>query len=214
MATRVSNLVSPGVSPAPAPGPLPRADRRLAILDGAARAFVLDGYTATSMEEVAAASGITKLIVYRHFDSKEALYRAVLERVHQQLTEEFREGLHLGPEGIVRSMLAVAREHPEGVRLLWRHAARESAFAGYADELREHALAVSRLLLEPYVEPAMREWAAQTCVGYLVEAILAWLDQGDPAHDERFVIFASDALRGAVSAWVSAAPVASSALEP
>ena len=194
------NVAPPSVSS----GPLPRADRRLAILDGAARAFVLDGYTATSMEEVAAASGITKLIVYRHFDSKESLYRAVLERVHQRLSDEFRSGLHQGPEGIVRSMLSVAREHPEGVQLLWRHAARESAFAGYADELREHALTVSRLLLEPYVEPAMREWAAHTSVGYLVEAILAWLDQGDPARDDRFVRYASDALRGAVGAWAAA----------
>jgi AcrR family transcriptional regulator len=36
------------------------------------------------MEDIAAASGI-ELIVYRHFDSKEELYRAVLQQVFDRL---------------------------------------------------------------------------------------------------------------------------------
>jgi AcrR family transcriptional regulator len=155
------------------------------------------------MDEIAAASGITKLIVYRHFDSKEALYRAVLAQVQQRLSEELRAQLADGPEGIARSMLVVAREHPDGVRLLWRHAAREPQFAEYSDELRARALAVSRTLLEPYVDAPMREWAAQTSVGYWVEAVLAWLDAGDPTRDEQFVTYASGALRAAVGAWAA-----------
>lgn len=198
--------------PALMTGPLPRADRRLAILDGAARAFAADGYAATSMEAIAAASGITKLIVYRHFDSKETLYRAVLQRVHDRLAEEFRSGLREGPEGIARSMLIVAHEHPAGVQLLWRHAARETAFARYADELRGRALSVSRTLLEPYVDPTMREWAAQTCVGFLIEATLAWLDHGDTERDEQFIRYASNALRAAVGAWATTTPDAAGAV--
>jgi AcrR family transcriptional regulator len=156
------------------------------------------------MEEIAAASGITKLIVYRHFESKEDLYRAVLERVHERVTEEFRAHLADGPEGIARSMLIVAREHPDGVRLLWRHASREPAFATYSDELRARALTVSRTLLEPYVDATMHEWAAQTSVGYWIEAVLAWLDAGDPDRDEQFVTYSSAALRAAVGAWAAA----------
>jgi AcrR family transcriptional regulator len=58
---------------------LDRAARREAIVRGAAAAFAEKGYAGTSMEDVAAAAGITKLIVYRHFSSKEELYDAVLE---------------------------------------------------------------------------------------------------------------------------------------
>ncbi|HYD10163.1 MAG TPA: helix-turn-helix domain-containing protein, partial [Acidimicrobiales bacterium] len=50
---------------------LSREDRAASILRGAADAFAHGGFAATSMEDVAAASGITKLIVYRHFGSKE-----------------------------------------------------------------------------------------------------------------------------------------------
>jgi AcrR family transcriptional regulator len=180
----------------------------LAILAGAATAFAERGFAGTSMEEIAAASGITKLIVYRHFESKADLYHAVLERVHERLTEEFRAQLPDGPEGIARSMLAVAREYPDGVRLLWRHSAREPDFAQYSDELRDRALSVSRTLLKPYVDPTMHEWAAQTCVGYWIEAVLAWLDAGHPARDDQFVVYSSAALRAAVSAWAQANPSA------
>src|SRR5204863_4834383 len=75
---------------------LSRPERQAAILRGAATAFARTGYAATSMEDVAAASGITKLIVYRHFDSKEELYRAVLQQVSDRLAEEFVAGVQRG----------------------------------------------------------------------------------------------------------------------
>src|SRR5262249_56720310 len=112
--------------------PLPRAARQEAILRGAARAFARAGYAATSMEDIAAASGITKLIVYRHFEGKEELYRAVLQQVFDRLAEEVVVGYSRGEGGGgARSLLTVAREDPDGVQLLWRHATREPHIADY-----------------------------------------------------------------------------------
>jgi AcrR family transcriptional regulator len=156
------------------------------------------------MEEIAAASGITKLIVYRHFASKEELYRAVLQRVFDRLAEEFVLGYQQRPQagGVgARSMLTAAREDPAGFQLLWRHAAREPQFAAYARELRDHAVDASRALLEGRIEPTLREWAAHTLVGYLVEATLNWLEYGDPARDDEFVELATAAGRDAIGAW-------------
>ncbi|MGH8982505.1 MAG: helix-turn-helix domain-containing protein, partial [Acidimicrobiia bacterium] len=59
---------------------LGRVARRAAILDAAASAFAAGGYAATSMADIASAAGVSHLIVYRHFESKECLYEAVLER--------------------------------------------------------------------------------------------------------------------------------------
>jgi AcrR family transcriptional regulator len=185
-------------------GPLPRAARHETILSGAARAFARAGYAATSMEDIAAASGITKLIVYRHFDSKEELYRAVLQQVFDRLAEEFVAGYSRGAGGVgARSLLTVAREDPDGFHLLWRHAAREPQFADYARELRERSVDASRALLAGQVQPALYEWAAHTIVDLLVEAVLNWLEFGDPARDEEFVGLATAAARASVRAWVS-----------
>jgi hypothetical protein len=45
------------------------------------------------------------------------------------------------------------------------------------------------------------EWAAHAVVGYLVEAVLNWLEFGDPARDDRFVAATNQALRAGVRAW-------------
>jgi AcrR family transcriptional regulator len=187
----------------PLSGPLPRAERSAAILRGAAEAFARTGYAATSMEDIATASGITKLIVYRHFDSKEELYRAVLQRVFDRLAEEFLVGIRSAADHGVgaRALLAAAREDPAAFQLLWRHAAREPQFADYARELREHAVDASRALLAGWVAPDVAEWAAQTIVGYLVEAVLNWLEFGETARDSEFVELATAALRSGIGAW-------------
>jgi AcrR family transcriptional regulator len=195
------------VTASPPTGPLPRAERQEAILRGAARAFAHSGYAATSMEEIAAASGITKLIVYRHFGSKEELYRAVLQRVFDRLAEEFLTAYAAAPRSPgagPRSMLRVAREDPDGFRLLWRHAAREPQFATYAHELRDHAVDASRALLLGRIDPTLHEWAAQTVVGEIVEGTLNWLEHGDPARDTEFVRLMSASIRAAISAWEEA----------
>jgi AcrR family transcriptional regulator len=183
------------------PGPLPRAERREAILRGAAAAFAMAGYAATSMEDIAAASGITKLIVYRHFDSKESLYRAVVQRVFERHAEELVDGLARQRPGFgPAALITVARESPDGFVLLWRHAAREPQFAAYAGELREQAVDVVRDALRSYAPDAPREWAAHAIFDFLVDATIDWLEHGDPDDDEGFVVHATGMLRAMVGA--------------
>jgi AcrR family transcriptional regulator len=62
---------------------LPVAERRALIVDAAGRLFGERGYEATRLDEIAAAVGVTKPIVYRHFANKRDLYLALLDR-HQQ----------------------------------------------------------------------------------------------------------------------------------
>jgi AcrR family transcriptional regulator len=64
---------------------LPVAERRAVIVEAAGRLFGDRGYEATRLDDVAAAAGVTKPIVYRHFDSKRALYLALLDRHRDDL---------------------------------------------------------------------------------------------------------------------------------
>lgn len=185
---------------------LPRAQRRETILVGAAHAFAAAGFAATSMADVAAAAGVTPLIVYRHFDSKEELYRAVLADVAAELLarmagEPDPEGYGLG----AATLLAVARENPDGFRLLWRHATREPQFASEADALRNQALGQAKSSLEGLIAPEFVEWGAHAVLGYLVEAVLAWLDHGDPARDEQLVRAINRSLQAGVQGWAGPA---------
>ena len=89
--------------------------RRAAILRAAAAAFAERGFADTSMDDVAAAAGITRLIVYRHFPSKEALYVAVLEGVRDRLAEESVASIERG-ESRCRARAADGRARRRGRR--------------------------------------------------------------------------------------------------
>jgi AcrR family transcriptional regulator len=50
------------------------------ILDSAIELFIADGFEKTSMEAIASAAGVAKGTLYYHFDSKEGIVDAVIER--------------------------------------------------------------------------------------------------------------------------------------
>ena len=86
---------------------IPANERRALILRAAGRAFARDGYAGTRIEDIAAAADVTKPIVYRHFDSKKALYMALLEQ-HEADLPGFIEAIDpvgLTPDQFVRAIL-------------------------------------------------------------------------------------------------------------
>jgi AcrR family transcriptional regulator len=204
--------------------PLPRAERRRSIVSGAARAFAAGGFDSTSMEDIADAAGVTKLIVYRHFESKEELYRSILEQVSAGLAAEVAAAMDVGRRrGIfIPAFLSVARQDPDGFRLLWRHSSRERQFAGYADDVRAAAVDFALTRLEGVVtDPVLQRWAAHVIVGFLVEAVLDWLDHGDPAGDAHFADVATSSMEALIRTWsspsstaVSSPAVSSPAVSP
>ncbi len=51
------------------------------ILQGAIRIFLKSGFAGTSMDRVAAEAGVSKQTIYSHFQDKEGLFKALIERV-------------------------------------------------------------------------------------------------------------------------------------
>ena len=180
---------------------LSRAQRHAAILRGAAAAFATKGFASTAMEEVAAASGITKEIVYRHFASKEALYCAVLDGAAQCLQAELAWARQEFLSGAgVRALLAVGRAHPDALRLLLVHAAREPEFADYTHDVRTRVINWMSQR-RGHDDPLFRRWAVEVAVSHVRDAVLTWLDVGDPARDEEFAQRCSAGVNALWVAW-------------
>jgi TetR/AcrR family transcriptional repressor of mexJK operon len=73
--------------PAPkpnAPGRPKDLGKRAAILDAAKRLFVEQGYEGVSMDQIAAAAGVSKLTVYSHFGDKDTLFAAAARAYCEQ----------------------------------------------------------------------------------------------------------------------------------
>jgi AcrR family transcriptional regulator len=164
------------------------ADRRerttQRIVDGAAAAFAKGGFAGTSMEEIAAAAGVSKLLLYRDFAGKRELYQAVLERTVGRINAR----VPVEPSNrALRELIAAARDDPDGFTLLFRHAVREPEFAEYANGITNESIQGAQELLrriEP--DPTLRRWAAEMTVIITYQSIIAWLEHGDPDRDDDF----------------------------
>jgi AcrR family transcriptional regulator len=162
---------------------LRRAERREQILGAATRAFARAGFTATSLDDVAAEAGITRVILYRHFESKADLYRAVLDRARDRLAAAVGTGDY-GADAIPALIRAAAAD-PGAFRLLFRHAAREAESRDQADSLSAASAEVARRDLARQIPPGpWLDWAARLIPALTTEAVIAWLDAGQPDPSE------------------------------
>lgn len=87
----------------------PLAEKREQILQGAIQVFLNHGYAGTSMDRVAAAAGVSKQTIYSHFQDKEGLFTALVERVtiHRLQRELGMQDLHGEPEELLYQLATV-----------------------------------------------------------------------------------------------------------
>jgi AcrR family transcriptional regulator len=162
---------------------LPRAARREQILSAATHAFAAAGFANTSLDDIAEAAGVGRVILYRHFESKTDLYRSVLDRAATRLRDSV--GTDDFGEEAVLALVAAAAADPDGFRLLFRYAAREPEFRDVTDTLAAASVEVTRRnLVKVGVEPFSLDWLSRLLPAITIEAVLAWLDAGQPQPDD------------------------------
>jgi AcrR family transcriptional regulator len=159
---------------------LPRAQRREQILAAATTAFARTGFAATSLDDVAREAGISRMIVYRHFDSKRDLYEQALARIGDMIQEATTSDKISADT--LRRFIETAAAEPDGFRLLFRHAAREPEFSATVEMVRRSmAEATYEQIAGRIPDPAWAKWASNSIPVVLVETIMAWLDADQPA---------------------------------
>jgi AcrR family transcriptional regulator len=72
---------------------LPRHERRRQLLDAALEVFVSQGYHAAAMDDIADRAGVSKPVLYQHFQSKLELYLALLDQTVDELVATVRDAL-------------------------------------------------------------------------------------------------------------------------
>jgi AcrR family transcriptional regulator len=160
---------------------LPRAQRREQILTAATEAFARSGFAATGLDDIATEAGITRVVLYRHFDSKTDLYQAVLDRMCARLEAHVEEPVGGFTDASIDGLLEAAVESPAGFRLLFQHALREPEFSERIEKFRADITAAAFLQISALVpDEALARWAAQLAPVVAIEAITAWLDAGQP----------------------------------
>ena len=72
-------------------------DTKERILAAALEMFSQNGYSGTNIRELTASLGLVKSSMYRHFESKEAIWNALLDEMIAYYAERFGSAEHLPP---------------------------------------------------------------------------------------------------------------------
>ena len=148
-------------------GQVARSEKRRArILDAAQRVFSLSGFKGATMEAIAAEAAVAKATAYSYFPDKEAIFRAVAERIAAEMAEGVETAIAQSKspeEGIVKALVAkedlafrIVRASPHW-RELFESTDRLAAEAfGAAERRKQDALAkaLAKLRVEKPKEAA------------------------------------------------------------
>jgi AcrR family transcriptional regulator len=147
-------------------------ERREVILREAKKLFASRGYAATSLDDVAAAVGVTKPVVYDHFPSKRELYIAVMETLHDKLIREAATGLSATGTPTERFRAAVAsyfrqvKRDPDIVELLYVQPRTQPELMREWQRLEAEAIAGLESLMRS-LAPRLHPWQGRVAVHLL-----------------------------------------------
>jgi AcrR family transcriptional regulator len=187
---------------------IPAGERKEVVLQAARQVFGRDGYAGANLDDIAAGAGVTKPILYRHFESKKGLYLALLDKHGEDLPTFFSEveapltgtpGETLG--AILDGWLDYVRENSSSWLMLFRDAsgddeirARRAAVSVRAREVLAQFIALGGGIPAEQVEPT-----SELLTNGLAGLALWWID--NPDADKGLVLevavrMSSPALRG------------------
>lgn len=165
-----------------------KAEKRLAILDGAVKVFAEKGFFNTTVAEIARAAGVADGTIYLYFKSKDELLLHVFDEKMRQLADAARAAI-AGEKSAAAKLRTVARLHlsaveanPSVAAVLIVELRQSSAFVRTAEKprLAEYLELFASIIREgqdsgefrPDVHPAAMKRAL---FGALDEIALGWL---------------------------------------
>ncbi|MDX2379491.1 MAG: TetR/AcrR family transcriptional regulator [Acidimicrobiia bacterium] len=165
---------------------LPASARREQILAVALVVFARSGFHGASMNDVAEAAGVTKPVLYQHFDSKRDLYAALLDDVGTRLLNSIAKAAADASDGKSRTELAyrsyfrwVADDH-DAFRLLFGSGAlRDEEFTVAVREITEQAARAVAPMIDVDIPEDHRQTLAHALVGLAEGASRRLVEMGD-----------------------------------
>jgi AcrR family transcriptional regulator len=160
--------------------------RREQLLDVALEVFARNGYHDTSMNDIADAAGVTKPVLYQHFDSKRELYQALLDEVSTRLLTaivtaagEATDGREQTERGFRAYFRWVAEDHDAFMLLYGGGTRRDDEFARAVRRVTAGAAKAIAPLIAADIDDEHRLTIAHALVGLAEGASRRLVERGD-----------------------------------
>ena len=172
---------------------LTAGERREQLLGVALKVFAQKGFHNSSMNDVADAAGVTKPVLYQHFDSKRTLFIASLEAVGEKMVAAIREATHeaaSGREKTTAGMVAYFQwvmEDPDAFMLLFGSGTRrDEEFAAVSARIEKTTAELIAPLINADVNAEQQRIIAHALIG-MSEGVSRHLIQRGAAFNPRSV---------------------------
>lgn len=165
------------------------AERRETYLRIAARVFLEKGLGAATMQDVAEAAGVPKVLIYRIFKSKQVLLDAIRDRVIAGIHEAYARP-HTVYGARARDVADVARTCPEVFLLVLRYSQAGVEQLDWAEAVSGTIAGYTRdrwFRIGPDAPPgaeARAEYASRLNVGPFIENLIRWIEDKDGLDEE------------------------------
>jgi AcrR family transcriptional regulator len=185
---------------------LKKSQRREVIEKAASALFAEHGYAGTRLEDIAAAAGVTKQLLYQHFPSKKALHMALLAKHRDELLAGLAEDMATPgrlTERLPRVLdrwFAYVEEHPFALAMLFRDTTGDPEVQAFYRELQASARRANMTLIraeaeldvpEDQLEP-LAEFARSATTGLA----LWWADHPEVPRSTVVAVAADALVRG------------------
>lgn len=180
-------------------------ERRSQLLAVARATFGTCGYSSTSMNDVALAAGVTKPVLYQHFESKHHLFLELLTDTAAQLVDKIASAVDQETTGREKLEAGFAAyidfftSDPDHFQILYGEGVRSDPT--FQSELRSLQLSFGTLTAEHIdiegLDHESRLVAAQAIAGLLESALRHWLEnEHTHSAEELATLLSSLAWRG------------------
>ena len=135
--------------------------KRLAIIQAAKLEFIENGFLAANMNNICSAAEVSKRTLYRHFESKELLFEAVLEEIQQGISRN--QSYSFDPQKSLEEQLKAIALHEFDVMY------------------HIYGIALSRtIIMEFFRQPELAKTVTHKL--YRTRAVNAWFEQAITAN--------------------------------
>lgn len=182
-----------------------RKDRHEKLLKETAAVFAKLGITHVSMDKVAKEVGVTKVVLYRYFNSKDDLIDLILSQFVDKLLDSNDSDFKWGRK-VVFENLEIVRENQDASLLLMHHAIHDPKFGHHYKKLHENLVesTIRRINNDFSVFEGnvinVRFFSECLCT-FILDAMRGWVVSGDPLKDREFVRWAVQSMAGLGKSW-------------
>lgn len=167
-------------------------ERRHLLMDAAAEVIARQGLRSTTMDDISASLGMTKIVLYRTFGTKDKLIEAILDRITEEFLsidelkiEEYGDRLH--------RYLDVSRQREDSMRILLLQSPYDEKYN------KSHKKLTNQLTKRTMARIRQRQKSGETqcdldvnfvsesIVSFVLDSISRWLKHDKRNQDDAFV---------------------------